>query len=75
MELDTIPHGSPEMLFHEIASTTAAAAFHAEMAAQYAAAGNVAGTLFALRSLIACTKAAAAHGKDLHAIKQAEEFA
>jgi hypothetical protein len=70
-----IPHGSPEMLCHELASTAAAAAFHADMAAQYAAVGNVAGALYALRCLIACTKAAAGHGRDLHALKQAEEFA
>jgi hypothetical protein len=62
------------MLFQEIAATTAGAAFHAEMAAQYASAGNTAGTLYALRCLVACTKAAAAHGNDLHAMKKAEGF-
>jgi hypothetical protein len=72
---ESISHGTPEMLCQEIASTAAAAAFHAEMAAQYAAVGNVAGALYALRCLVACTRAAAATGKDLHAMKQAEEFA
>jgi hypothetical protein len=70
-----ISHGTPEMLLHEISTVAAGAAFHAEMATRYAEAGNVAGALYALRCLIACTKAAAAHGKDLHSMKQAEEFA
>jgi len=69
-----ISHGTPEMLFQEIASTATGAAFHAEMVAQYAAVGNTAGTLYALRCLIACTKAAAATGRDLHTMKLAEEF-
>ena len=70
----TIPHGTPDMLLHELAATAAGAAFHAEMAARYAEAGNVAGALYAVRCLIACTRAAAAHGRDLHAMRLAEEF-
>jgi hypothetical protein len=70
---DDTGHGTPEMLCQEIASTAAAAAFHADMAAQYASVGNVAGALYALRCLIACTKAAAAHGKDLHERRAREE--
>ena len=60
-----VSHGTPEMLFQEIAATASGAAFHAQIAAEYASVGNTAGTLFALRSLIACVKAAAATGKDL----------
>jgi hypothetical protein len=67
---DHISHGTPEMLLHELSATAAGAAFHAEMASRYAEAGNVAGALYALRCLIACTKAAAGHGKDLHNMKQ-----
>jgi hypothetical protein len=74
MDAQHTSHGTPEMLFQEIAATAAGAAFHAQMAAEYASVGNVAGTLFALRSLIACTKAVAATGKDLKALKDAEDF-
>lgn len=70
---DHISHGTPEMLFAEISSTAAGAAFHAQMLAEYASVGNTAGTLFALRSLIACTKAAAATGKDLKKMKDEAE--
>jgi Mn2+/Fe2+ NRAMP family transporter len=70
MSSDYISHGTPEMLFAEIAATAAGAAFHAQMLAEYASVGNTAGTLFALRSLIACTKAAAATGKDLKVMKE-----
>jgi hypothetical protein len=72
---DHIPHGSPDMLFEEIEAVANGAAFHAQMAAQYASARNAAGTLYALRCLIACAKAAGATGKDLNSMKQAEEFA
>jgi len=67
---DHISHGTPEMLLHELSAIAAGAAFHADMAARYAEAGNVAGALYALRCLIACTKAAAAHGQDLRNLKQ-----
>ncbi|MBO1904003.1 hypothetical protein KHP60_04540 [Microvirga sp. 3-52] len=67
---DHISHGTPEMLLLEISAAAAGAAFHAEMAARYAEAGNVAGSLYALRCLVACTKAAAATGKDLRDMNQ-----
>jgi hypothetical protein len=63
------------MLLLEISANAAGAAFHAEMAAKYAEAGNVAGTLFALRCLVACTKSAANCGKDLKSMRDAQEFA
>jgi hypothetical protein len=75
MDLEQVSHGTPEMLFAEISATAAGAAFHAQMLAEYASVGNKAGTLFALRSLIACTKAAAANGKDLMTMEDAKEFA
>ncbi|HZH10676.1 MAG TPA: hypothetical protein VEZ24_09945 [Microvirga sp.] len=69
---DEVPHGTPEMLFQEIASTASGAAFHAEMAAQYASVGNVQGTVYAVRCLVSCTKAIAASTKDLLAMAQVE---
>lgn len=67
---DHISHGTPEMLLLEMSASAAGAMFHASMAQQYAEAGNVAGALYALRCLIACTKSAAACGRDLREMRQ-----
>jgi len=62
------------MLFQDLASTATGAAFHADMAAQYASVGNIPGTLYAVRCLVSCTKAVAASAQDLLAMSQAEDF-
>lgn len=67
---DHIPHGTPEMLLLEISANAAGATFHAEMLQRYAEVGNVAGAFYALKCLIACTKSAAACGRDLQAMRQ-----
>jgi hypothetical protein len=70
---DSTGHGSPEMLFEEIAGTAAGAAFHAQQVANYASVGNYAGTAYGLRCLLACVKAAIANARELYERRAREE--
>ena len=51
------PYGTPEAYRQFIAETVAGAAIHADLARTYAEIGNDAGLAFALKCLVACTRA------------------
>jgi hypothetical protein len=77
MDPENISHGSAEMLLLEITAAANGAVYHADMAAQAAAAGDIHDALYHLRALVGYTRSAAGSGRDLaaKAMKRAGESA
>ncbi|MCJ2043066.1 hypothetical protein MKK58_00655 [Methylobacterium sp. J-078] len=66
---DHIAYGTPEAYRQFIAETLAGAETHANVARTYAEIGNDAGLAYAIRCLVACTKASVSAMADLNDMK------